>query len=101
MKVPKHFVQLQKLERPCSFMSLANCLEEELRKDDQRAYGIVHSADSLLNKILTNVRNTPLGNLKHDGDLTFLEWSKFGSAQKWYKNTWISPSACTSLHDVT
>lgn len=50
LKAPKHIFQLEKLERPCSFISLANCLQEKLGTDDQRAYGIVQSADSLLNK---------------------------------------------------
>lgn len=49
-KAPKHIFQLEKLERPCSFISLANCLEEKMGTDDQRAYGIVQSADSSLNK---------------------------------------------------
>lgn len=49
MQVPKHVFQLEKLEKPRSFISLANCLEK-LGTDDQRDYGIVHSADSLLNK---------------------------------------------------
>lgn len=37
LKAPKHIFQLEKLERPCSFISLANCLQEKLGTDDQRA----------------------------------------------------------------